>query len=337
MRVIYTPDHTLHQPQFFLRSGQATPCPEKPQRGDVLRQAVEAMNLPVSAPQDYGLSAAASVHTPQYMHFLQHIHARWRELPGSSEEVTPNCHPLRRDHNYPDSAVGQAGYHQYDTSCPIGAGTWQAALLGTHCAATAADCVLQGGRHSYALCRPPGHHASADMAGGFCYFNNSAVAAMQLRQQHARVAIIDVDLHHGNGTQNIFYRRADVFTASIHADPRAFYPFFWGHAHEHGADAGDGYNFNVCLAQGSGDEAFLAGLDQLLHRVEVFDPGAVVIALGLDASEHDPFGGLAVTTEGFNRIGQRLAALGTPSVIVQEGGYLCDALGDNLQAVLSAF
>ena len=167
--------------------------------------------------------------------------------------------------------------------------------------------------------------------------NNAAVAAALLRGRYDRVAIVDVDLHHGNGTQGIFYRRADVLTVSLHADPIRFYPFFWGHAHERGAGAGLGYNLNLPLPRGSEDDAFLAALDRGLEQVAAFAPGALVVALGLDAFEGDPFGGLAVSTPGFAEIGRRLAALGLPTVIVQEGGYLCDALGDNLASFLAGF
>src|SRR5690606_33435184 len=169
------------------------------------------------------------VHTPDYLHFLQTIHERWSRIDGASAEVIPNIHPDRREASYPRSAVGQAGYHMADTACPIGPDSWESIYWSANCAASAAALVRDGGaRAAYALCRPPGHHAFADLAGGFCFVNNAAVAATVLRERHARVAIVDVDLHHGNGTQGIFYRRPDVLTVSIHADPLRFYPFFWG-------------------------------------------------------------------------------------------------------------
>jgi acetoin utilization deacetylase AcuC-like enzyme len=224
-----------------------------------------------------------------------------------------------------------------DTACPIGAGSWESIRWSANAAIATARAVLSGAGAAYALCRPPGHHAFADMAGGFCYVNNTAVAASLLRRAHARVAIVDVDLHHGNGTQGIFYRRADVLTVSIHADPVRFYPFFWGYGAERGEGPGLGYNFNLPLERGSGDGVFLEALDRAVARVRAFAPGALVVALGLDAFEGDPFGGLALTTEGFGHIGERLARLGLPSAIVQEGGYLCAALGDNLASFLSAF
>ena len=186
---------------------------------------------------------------------------RWRRIEGASDEVIPNIHPIARGGSYPASAVGQAGYHMADTACPISAETWDSACWSAWSAVAAAEAVLAGESAAYALCRPPGHHAFADVAGGFCFLNNSAIAAQRLRKNAARVAILDVDLHHGNGTQGIFYGRADVLTVSIHADPERFYPFFWGYADERGEGAGLGCNLNLPLPRKSGDEAFLEALD----------------------------------------------------------------------------
>lgn len=197
--------------------------------------------------------------------------------------------------------------------------------------------VMDGEDATYALCRPPGHHAYRDMAGGFCFLNNSAIAAAHLRQKHERVVILDVDVHHGNGTQGIFYARPDVYTISIHADPIAYYPFVWGYAHERGEGPGIGTNLNIPLAIGTGDDGYIQALDLARKAIEAFAPGALVIALGLDASEHDPLKGLAVTTPGFHRIGQAIAKMGLPTVFVQEGGYLSDILGANLTSVLAGF
>jgi len=275
------------------------------------------------------------VHPQRYLDFLEHIHARWRRIEGASAEVIPNIHPDHRGVGYPKSAVGQAGYHMTDTSCPISAETWISALASAQSAVHAADLVLAGERMAYALCRPPGHHAFAELAGGFCYLNNSAIAAERLRAAGRRVAILDVDLHHGNGTQGIFYERGDVLTLSIHADPIRFYPFFWGYANETGAGDGEGANLNLPLERGTGDDGFLAALAVALDRVAGFGADTLVLALGLDAFEGDPFGGLRVSTPGFRRIGQEVAGAGLPVVVVQEGGYLCPELGANLEAVLT--
>ncbi|WP_223427641.1 histone deacetylase family protein [Tateyamaria pelophila] len=331
------PRQNQHDPSGFLVNGVMQPNPEKPERIARLLAGVAQGGHAVHVPHDHGLGPIAAVHTPAYVKFLSTVYDRWKRIPDAAPEIFPNIHPDRRTASYPLSAVGQAGFHITDMSCPITEHTWDAVYASAQCAVSAASAVLDGEKVAYALCRPPGHHCFADLAGGFCYLNNSAIAAQVLRRAHDRVAIIDVDLHHGNGTQGIFYDRNDVFTVSIHADPARFYPFFWGHAHEVGEGAGHGYNLNIPLPRGTGDEGFLAGLSAGLDHVRAFAPTAVVIALGLDSFEGDPFGGLAVSTPGFAQMAGLLAALELPSVIVQEGGYLCDALGDNLHAFLNGF
>ncbi|MBS3650143.1 histone deacetylase family protein [Pseudaminobacter sp. 19-2017] len=337
MKVFYAEEQKRHDPKAFLSSGAPQPNPEQPERVERLLAGAKAAGCNVERPQSFGLGPIAAVHTPEYIDFLERIYERWQRIEGASAEVIPNIHPIARNGTYPASAVGQAGYHMADTSCPISAETFDSACWSAWSAVAAADAVLAGERAVYALCRPPGHHAFADVAGGFCFFNNSAIAAQRLRSRAARVAILDVDLHHGNGTQGIFYQRPDVLTVSIHADPIRFYPFFWGHADERGEGPGLGYNLNLPLPRKSGDEAFLQALESGLRRIRAFAPEALVVALGLDAFEDDPFGGLSVSTPGFARIGEAIARLGPPTVIVQEGGYLCDALADNLTSFLTGF
>ena len=337
MKAFFAEEQKRHDPKAFLSSGAPQPNPEQPERVERLLSGARAAGLEIVRPRDHGLGPIAAVHTPEYLDFLERIYERWQRIPGASAEVIPNIHPIARDGSYPASAVGQAGYHMADTSCPISAETWESTCWSAWSAVDAADAVRAGAPAAYALSRPPGHHAFADVAGGFCFVNNSAVAAQRLLKDGVRVAILDVDLHHGNGTQGIFYKRNDVLTVSIHADPVRFYPFFWGHADERGERPGLGYNLNLPLPRKSGDEAFLEALDTALRRIRAFAPDFLVVALGLDAFEGDPVGGLSVTTPGFSRIAEAIAGLGTPSVIVQEGGYLCDALGDNLTAFLTGF
>jgi len=337
MKAFYAAEQKRHDPKAFLSSGAPQPNPEQPERAERLLAGARAAGCAIERPRDFGLAPIAAVHTPEYLEFLQNIYARWQRIEGASAEVIPNIHPLARDGAYPASAVGQAGYHMADTACPISAETWESVCWSAWSATAAAEAVMSGEPTAYALSRPPGHHAFADVAGGFCFVNNSAVAAQHLRRSAARVAILDVDLHHGNGTQGIFYARPDVLTVSIHADPVRFYPFFWGHADERGEGAGLGYNFNLPLPRKTGDDGFLEGLDAGIRRIRAFAPDALVVALGLDAFEGDPFGGLSVSTPGFARIGAAIAGLGLPTVIVQEGGYLCDALGDNLTSFLGGF
>ena len=334
MKAYLDPRQTVHDPKHFMANGQRLQSPEQPRRIEVLKAGAEAAGCSFSAPSDHGLGPIAALHSPEYLTFLRTIHARWSLIPDASDEVIPNVHPDRRTASYPRSAVGQAGFHQADTACPISAGTWEAAYWSAQTALSAADAVLAGERAAYALSRPPGHHAFGDLAGGFCFLNNSGIAAEWLLRHGKRPAVLDVDVHHGNGTQGIFYARADVLTVSIHADPERFYPFFWGHAHERGEGAGLGYNLNLALPRGTGIDDYLRALDTALARIVDFGADVIVVALGLDAHEDDPLKGLAITTPGFTRIGAAIAATGLPLVLVQEGGYLSDALGGNLTAVL---
>ena len=337
MKAVYDPGHLVHDPQFFLVRGQARRSTEQPERAERLLAGLKAGSHAVVAPQRFGRGPVAAVHSPDYLLFLEQAYDAWSALGDASAEIIPNIHPSRYPASYPNGIVGRAGWHMADTACPISPRTFEAALLAADVAVTAAALVAEGERAAYALCRPPGHHAFADMAGGFCFLNNSAIAAQWLRARHERVAILDVDVHHGNGTQGIFWSRGDVLTVSIHANPAAFYPFFWGHRQERGAGPGEGTNLNLPLPLGTGDEGFLAALDQAAAQIRAFAPGALVVALGLDASETDPLKGLAVTTEGFRRIGAALAEIGLPSVLVQEGGYLSPVLGENLRAILAGF
>ncbi len=337
MKAIFDERQWKHDPKHFMANGAVLPNPEQPKRIEILKAAAQAAGCIFEAPADAGLGPIAALHTAEYITFLQNIYARWRRIEGAGEEVIPNIHPANRTDGYPKSAVGQAGYHQADTACPIAEGTFEAAYWSAQSAVTGADHIAWGERAIYALSRPPGHHAYADLAGGFCFFNNAGIAAERLRAAGKRPAILDVDVHHGNGTQGIFYSRSDVLTISIHADPARFYPFFWGHAQERGEGVGLGYNLNLPLDRATGDDAYLATLDVALDRIRAFGADAVIVALGLDAHIDDPFKGLAVTTPGFSRIGAAISGLGLPTLFVQEGGYLSDALGDNLTHVLTGF
>ncbi len=337
MITLYHPGQRAHDPQFFLSSGAAKICPEQPARIDALLSGVHRLGLQIQTPTDQGLDAITAIHPERYLSFLQTIHARWQRIEGASPEVIPNIHPASRADGYPLSAVGQAGFHMADTACPIGARTWASAYASAQSAIAGAALILAGERAAYALCRPPGHHAFGDLAGGFCYLNNTAIAAQQLSLSGRKVAILDVDLHHGNGTQAIFYDRPHVLTVSIHAHPERFYPFFWGYPEERGTGAGAGANLNLCLPRGSADLGFLRALHQALNAITLWGADTIVIALGLDAFAGDPFAGLAVTTQGFGEIGKAIAALALPTLIVQDGGYLCPELGQNLAAVLNAF
>ncbi|MFK7942390.1 MAG: histone deacetylase family protein [Paracoccaceae bacterium] len=333
----YAPEQEGHDPQSFLVLGQFRAAEEVPERARRLKAGAEAAGLSFQRPQDAGQAPLAAVHTPEYLHFLSHIHRSWSEIPGAAPEVIPNLHLDRTLGGYPKSPVGLANYHQADAACPIGQGTWEAACWSAWTAVAATDAVLNGAPAAYALSRPPGHHAYADLAGGFCFLNNSAIAAQRLRSRHNRVAVLDVDVHHGNGTQGIFYNRRDVLTISLHADPREYYPFMVGYAHERGAGDGLGFNLNVPLPRSTKDASYLLALDHALGVLQAFHPDALVLALGLDAYEGDPLQGMQLSTGCFQAIGSAVAGLGLPTVVVQEGGYVCDGLGENLTSLLGGF
>jgi acetoin utilization deacetylase AcuC-like enzyme len=337
MKAIFDGRQRKHQPRYFMANGAILPNPEQAERIERLLAGAKAAGCDVSAPPDSGKGPIAAIHSPEYLVFLENIHTRWKRIEGAGDEVIPNIHPANRSDSYPKSAVGQAGFHQADTACPIAQGTWEAAYWSAQSAIFGADLILTGEESAYVLSRPPGHHAFGDLAGGFCFLNNAAIAAERLRASGLRPAILDVDVHHGNGTQGIFYQRNDVLTVSIHADPERFYPFFWGQAHERGQGLGLGYNINLPLARGTDDKAYLATLDRALQCIRAYGADVVIVALGLDAFIDDPFKGFAVTTDGFGRIGAAIAGLDVPCLFVQEGGYLCDALGENLTSVLGGY
>jgi acetoin utilization deacetylase AcuC-like enzyme len=239
----------------------------------------------------------------------------------------------------PAATHARAGRYAFDTMTPVGPGTWQAARAAVDCALTAADLVAAGARSAYALCRPPGHHATRSAYGGSCYLNNAAVAAQALRVAgHARVAVVDVDAHHGNGTASIFYDRSDVLYGSVHVDPGAgWFPHVVGFADETGVGDGAGATLNVPLPPETGDEPWLAGVELLADAVRAHGSNALVVSLGVDAAREDPESPLRVTVEGYARAGELLEGLGLPTVVVQEGGYHLGSLGALVAGFLAPF
>ena len=336
--IVFASDHALdHDPQTFFRRGRTIAHPERPERYAVLRRAVQAAGHDIRAPSPFEPAILEGVHDPEYVAFLATAWERRGEIDPDAEELLTTQFARPQMHRRPSSLLGLLGYHTADTSTPIREGTWRAVSASAAAAAASAEAAWAHGC-AYALCRPPGHHAFSDSAGGFCYLNGTAVAAQRLRRLGAeRVAVLDVDVHHGNGTQGVFYRRADVLTVSIHADTDGYFPFYSGYADETGEGAGDGFNLNLPLPHGSGDKEVLAAVEAALDRVRAFAPDALVVALGLDAAADDPLGVFEVTNAGFAAIARRIASEGWPTALVQEGGYLCEALPRNLCAFLSGF
>jgi acetoin utilization deacetylase AcuC-like enzyme len=304
----------------------------------MLLEGVRRLGGPIVAPPAIFGDTLALVHERRYIQFLSTLWERWRRLPDASETPAPNVFALGRGNlppaGYPDSVIGQCGWHLGDRSCPVTSKTWEAARASAATAAHGATLLLRGERTAYALCRPPGHHAAADMAAGFCFFNNTAIAAALLTQAGKRTAILDIDVHHGNGTEAIFYDRAEVLTVSIHAHPKRFYPFFWGYAEETGRGEGEGFNLNLPLERGTTLTPYRAALGSALQRIAAFAPDVLVLAAGLDIAVDDPFRGFAIETAEFEVIGRDIAALRLPLLVVQEGGYPSPNLGLNLASLL---
>jgi len=340
MKIVYSPEHSRHHPRTYIKAGSFHEPQEVPARAEALLAGLTGAGHGILPARDFGPKPRAAVHTPGYLHFLETISDRWQDAGMESEEVLPNIHPGRHMQSVPTGILGEVGYYTTDLSAPIGLETWQASVASSNVALTATEIVVAGtgdNRSAYALCRPPGHHAYQDQAGGFCFLNNIAIAAQYALKTVARVAILDVDVHHGNGTQGIFYNRADVLTISLHCDPSDYYPFFSGYAHERGVGAGEGYNLNIPVQPESGDDVYLDHLQSAKSALTAFAPDMLFVALGLDAFEGDPLIGLKVTTGGFARIGASIAELSLPTVLVQEGGYNQDFLGANITSFIAGF
>jgi acetoin utilization deacetylase AcuC-like enzyme len=341
--VVWSDRHRLHEPGGEIWVGVRTPGTEAPQRAERIRAALERAGAPVHAELADPGPALAEVHDAALLDYLASAWDEWQaagltEDPGQ-DRVVPYIFPLAellpdgRQPLTPAAVTARAGRFAYDTMTLIGPGTWEAARDAAATAVTAADLVLAGAPAAYACCRPPGHHATRGLFGGSCYLNNTAAAAARLRAGgRDRVAVIDIDAHHGNGTQAIFYEDGDVLVGSVHVDPAAgWFPHFLGLADE----AGGGANRNLPLAPGSGDGPWLAAVGELAGWVSAGGADALVIALGVDAAGGDPESPLEVTAAGFRSAGSVLGGLGLPTVAVQEGGYDLDTLGELVCEVLT--
>jgi acetoin utilization deacetylase AcuC-like enzyme len=341
MKVFWHDAQLRHTPRFFLVRGEVRPNFEVPARAEALLAACHAMKLEVVTPAQADRAALLKVHDAAYLDFVRDAHAAWSLLPDAGAEVVANGHPspemIGNGARMPEHVVGQAGWFTADAACPIGPHTWEAAYWAAACALAAAD-EAAAGRCAYALTRPPGHHAFRARAGGHCYINNAALAVERLRELGAaKIAVVDIDSHHGNGTQGIFWDRPDVLFASLHGDPNRYYPWFTGHAAERGGRPGEGFNLNFPLPIGSGDDVWLAALVNGLAAVRDFRPDALVVSLGFDASEHEPLNALSVSEDGFARAGEQIGGLGLPTAIIQEGGYNTSLLGPLLTRFLGGF
>lgn len=334
MRGVFDPRQLLHAPAQELHNGEMMPYSETPARAEAIAAALGALE-PAA---DHGEAPLAAVHDRGYLDFLKTAHARWTQAGRAGEAIAYTFPVVGRralDLSRIDALMGR---YSFDASTPIGAGTWEAANASAQSALTALDIVQAGERAAFALCRPPGHHAGPDYCGGYCYINAAAVAAQAAIDGGARcVAVLDIDYHHGNGSQDIFYRRGDVLYASIHADPATDYPFYWGHADERGEGEGEGTTLNLPLPQGTTLDPYRRALGQALEAIARFGPDLLVVSYGADTWQGDPISSFKLATDDYAVLARDIAAAGWPSVVVMEGGYAVDALGTNAARFLAGW
>jgi acetoin utilization deacetylase AcuC-like enzyme len=339
MITVYSDQHFLRNPRTELYGGELVSPHECAERAEFVLQRVRSTGLgEIVMPQSFGLGPVLRVHDAQFVEFLSSAWKDWVAA-GNRGEAIPDCWPARRmQQRRPDSITGKLGYYAMAAETSISAGSWEAACASADVALTAAARLANGESGVFALCRPPGHHAGRDLYGGYCFLNNAAIAAQYLRDQGLlRVAVLDVDFHHGNGTQDIFYDRSDVLYSSIHGDPREAFPYFSGFADEAGSGAGTGYTHNLPLPRGTGFPAWRAALDTALARIAGFAPTALVVSLGVDTFEHDPISFFKLRADDFSAYGRLIGSLRIPTLFVLEGGYAVAEIGVNAVNVLQGF
>jgi acetoin utilization deacetylase AcuC-like enzyme len=344
MLTIHNPVHHLHAGRHEMYRGRLVPCHEVPDRLDhvlaeLRRRPLGELREPGEVPMD----VLRRIHSGRYLDFLARAWDDWVALDPANAQIDalPSVWPVRgfRDDVLPDNFAARMGLFSFDAGTPLVAGTWQAARAGAACAVDAAQAVAsRAQRSAFALTRPPGHHAGADFFGGYCFLNNAALAAQALRDAGVdRVAVLDVDYHHGNGTQSIFYPRGDVLTVSLHGDPRTEYPFYLGHADERGSGDGDGANLNLPLPRGTDFARWRAALHTGMDAVGRFGAQALVVSLGVDTFEGDPISSFALRSADYLQVGRDIASLRLPTVFVFEGGYAVAEVGVNAVNVLEGF
>ena len=344
MEVIYDPAHRGHAVATEIAWGASVPAYESPERAEIIRQALlDDGGFVCSSPTDHGRDRITAVHDPGLVRFLERAWRDFQQVEARSE-VFPDTvlhGGLRTGMGpapEPESVEAALGYWSFETMTPVTEGSFDAAVSSVNVALSAWERVRNGDRAAYGLCRPPGHHATTALYGGYCFFNNAAIVAQaHLDTGGGRVTVLDVDYHHGNGTQQIFYARDDVQFVSLHADPHRAYPYFCGHADETGTGRGLGSTLNTALGAGIDDDRYLEALAPALEAIDRFDPDLLVVSLGVDTFDGDPIGDFKISTDGMGRVGHAVGQLSRPSVILQEGGYHLGALGVNVAGWLVGF
>ncbi len=338
MKWFFSSQQRTHQGGVEMNRGTMVPCHESAERCDIIAAALQAGGYgPPTAPTDGGEAPLRALHDGAYVDFLRQAYPDWQASgrSGSALPFTFVGPGMRRD-RVGASIFARLGHYGFDVGTPIVEGTWNAAYWSAQTALSAAAAIAQGETLAFALCRPPGHHAGRAQFGGYCYLNNAALAAQALRHAgHQRVAVLDVDYHHGNGTQELFWNRQDVFYGSIHADPETDFPFFSGFADETGEGAGHGATLNLPLPQGTTWDTYQTALDTLCQAATNHGASAVVLSLGVDTWQGDPISGFSLQTSDFYHLGQRIARLGCPVLVVMEGGYAVAEVGHNVLKVIA--
>ena len=340
MITVFSESHHKHFGKFELIDGRFVTPFERPERMDIIMQRIADVQLgKIVKPREFGLDPIARVHTPEFIEFMRTAHANWRHSHGETDAM-PICWPTRTFRQKAPTAIdGLLSYYSFDAATPITAGTWQAITVSVNVALTGVELIQSGHKSVFSACRPPGHHAASEIYGGYCFFNNAAVAAQALLDKGAeRVALLDVDYHHGNGSQSIFYDRAEVLYVSLHGDPRQEFPYFLGYADETGARSGEGFNCNFPMPWGTQWNDYEKCLDQGLERIHNFSPDVLVISLGVDTFEKDPISKFKLKSDQFHDIGSKIAKKShCPSLFVMEGGYAVDEIGVNVVNLLAGF
>ena len=328
MKTFFHADQALHHPQTYFSRGKMRTPQEVPERAMHLLAAAKRLGFDIRSPAGHGVGPIRAVHSLPYLRFLESAHRRWQAMGEDwGEEVISNI--FVRSPNALRGILAEAARYLADGSAPVGQHTWHSAYWSAQSAVAGAKALLAGEPFAYALSRPPGHHASIDSAGGFCFLNNAAIAAQHLTSRFPRIVVLDPDMHHGQGIQNIFYQRDDVLYISIHGDTTNFYPGVSGFEEERGEGAGLGYNLNLPMPHGSKEAVFFERLADACQAIRLFEPDALVLALGFDIYERDPQAKVAVSTAGFAELGRRVAELNVPTLVVQEGGYYLEGLEAN--------
>ncbi|WP_224824794.1 histone deacetylase family protein [Cognatishimia sp. MH4019] len=340
MHTVYSDKHKLRDAKIEIHEGKVVAPFECPRRAEIILARVISEQLgDVVEPEFYNLEPVLAVHDAGFVQFLETCASDWAAA-GFAGEAIANCWPTRtmNSPHIPEMIEGKVGYYALASETTVSEGTWEAALASKDVALTATELVLDGQRAAFGLCRPPGHHAASDQFGGYCFLNNAAIAAQHALEKGAKkVAILDVDFHHGNGTQQIFYGRDDVLFLSIHGDPMEAFPYFLGHADEEGQGSGQGYNVNYPLASGATYEVWKAALEQALARIREYKADVLIVSLGVDTFEDDPISFFKLESDDFTDYGGMLAALDLPTVFLLEGGYAVEQVGINVVNVLQGF